>query len=82
MNTRINELDLVRTKQALTVEDAGTHHVPAGEVGTVLLVHGDGKAYEVEFVLKPGQFGDNGEILDYPEECLTTLRHDQVEPVA
>jgi hypothetical protein len=42
----------------------------AGEVGTVVFVHGDGEAYEVEFVAADGR-----------TIAVETLRADDVEPV-
>jgi len=40
------ELDMVRTIREL---DSKRGHVDKGTTGTVLLVHGDGEAYEIEF---------------------------------
>lgn len=42
----------------------------AGDVGTVVLVHGDGEACEVEFVAADGR-----------TIAVETLRADEVEPV-
>ncbi|GFM37991.1 DUF4926 domain-containing protein [Desulfovibrio psychrotolerans] len=73
------ELDTIRTSGPLTVTDDGTtHHIPAGTEGTVVYVHDRAAAYEVEFVLAPGSYGPNDEILDYPVECLATLTPDQI----
>jgi hypothetical protein len=42
---------MVRTRRTLR---QGRVEVPAGTVGTVVDVYGDGRAYEVEFSLEPG----------------------------
>ncbi|MEI9865420.1 MAG: DUF4926 domain-containing protein [Limisphaerales bacterium] len=64
MNT-INELDAV----ALTC-DLPAHGLVRGDVGTAVLVHGNGKAFEVEFV------GYDGHTV-----ALLTLERDQVRPL-
>jgi hypothetical protein len=64
MNT-INELDPV----ALT-GDLPTHGLKRGDVGTAVLVHGNGVAFEVEFV------GYDGRTV-----ALLTLERDQVRPL-
>ncbi len=64
MNT-INELDAV----ALTC-DLPAHGLLRGDVGTAVLVHGNGKAFEVEFV------GYDGHTV-----ALVTLERDQVRPL-
>ena len=64
MNT-INELDPV----ALT-RDLPAHGLKVGDVGTVVLVHGDGVAFEVEFVSYDGR-----------TVALVTLERDQVRPL-
>jgi hypothetical protein len=64
MNT-INELDAV----ALTC-DLPAHGLLRGDVGTAVLVHGNGKAFEVEFV------GYDGHTV-----ALLTLERDQVRPL-
>ncbi|MCC7447508.1 MAG: DUF4926 domain-containing protein, partial [Anaerolineae bacterium] len=46
----IEELDSV----VLTV-DLPEHSLVAGDIGTVVLVHGKGEGYEVEFVTLDGQ---------------------------
>lgn len=61
----INELDVV----ALTCELAA-HGLVRGDVGTVVLVHGDGAAFEVEFV------GYDGHTV-----ALATLENDQIRPL-
>jgi len=63
---RINELDAV----ALTC-DLPKHRLGRGDVGTAVRVHGDGAAFEVEFV------GYDGHTV-----ALLTLEHDQVRPLA
>ncbi len=40
------ELDVIRTRATLSVEGG---IVPSGSLGAVVLVHRDGKAFEVEF---------------------------------
>ncbi len=59
---RINELEPV----ALTC-DLPSHGLRRGDVGTVVLVHRDGAAFEVEFVGYDGQ-----------TVALVTLDHDRV----
>ena len=61
-----NELDTV----ALT-RDLPEHGLKAGDLGAIVLVYGDGRAYEVEFV------GLTGQTL-----ALLTLDADAVRPVA
>ena len=64
MNT-IKELDAV----ALTC-DLPEHGLKRGDVGTAVLVHGDGEAFEVEFVGYDGHTG-----------ALVTLEHAHVRPL-
>ncbi len=64
MNT-LNELDSV----ALTC-DLPAHGLVRGDVGTAVLVHGKGKAFEVEFV------GYDGHTV-----ALLTLERAQVRPL-
>jgi hypothetical protein len=64
MNT-IHELDSV----ALTT-DLPEHGLKQGDVGTAVLVHGDGAAFEVEFV------GYDGHTV-----ALVTLENAQVRPL-
>jgi hypothetical protein len=61
----INELDEV----VLTC-DLPEHGLAAGDIGTVVLVHDEGKGYEVEFMT-----------LDGDTVAVTTLRAEQVRPV-
>jgi hypothetical protein len=61
----IKELDIV----ALTC-DVSTHGLVRGDVGTVVLVHGTGEGFEVEFV------GYDGHTV-----ALITLGRDQVRPL-
>jgi len=61
----INELDEV----VLTC-DLPDHGLAAGDIGTVMLVHSEGKGYEVEFMT-----------LDGDTVAVTTLRAEQVRPV-
>jgi hypothetical protein len=65
MKNTINELDAV----ALTC-DLPDHGLVSGDVGTAVLVHGDGVAFEVEFV------GYDGHTV-----ALLTLERDQVRPL-
>jgi hypothetical protein len=46
----INELDLV-----VLTEDVARHGLKAGDVGSVVLVHGGGKGFEVEFTTLGGE---------------------------
>ena len=61
----INELDEV----VLTC-DLPDHGLAAGDIGTVMLVHSEGKGYEVEFMT-----------LDGDTVAVTTLRAEQVRAV-
>ncbi|MSU51020.1 MAG: DUF4926 domain-containing protein [Opitutus sp.] len=61
----IHELDAV----ALT-GDLPTHGLKRGDVGTAVLVHGNGKAFELEFV------GYDGHTV-----ALVTLERSQVRPL-
>jgi len=61
----IKELDAV----ALTC-DLPEHRLARGDVGTAVLVHGDGASFEVEFV------GYDGHIV-----ALLTLERNQVRPL-
>jgi len=45
----IKELDIVVLKQ-----DVPKEHLKAGDVGTFVMVHGEGVAYEVEFLALTG----------------------------
>jgi hypothetical protein len=63
--TTIQELDAV----ALTC-DLPDHGLMRGDVGTAVLVHGKGDAFEVEFVDYDGQ-----------TIALLTLEHTQVRPL-
>jgi uncharacterized protein DUF4926 len=66
MKNTINELDAV----ALT-RDLPEHGLMRGDVGTAVLVHGNGEGFEVEFV------GYDGHTV-----ALLTLERDQVRPLA
>jgi hypothetical protein len=46
----IKELDLVALRH-----DAADHGLLAGDIGTVVMVHGAGEGYEVEFVTSSGE---------------------------
>lgn len=61
----LNELDLAALRH-----DLPAHGLIAGDVGTVVLVHREGAAYEVEFVAADGS-----------TLAVKTLRADEVEPV-
>lgn len=64
MNT-INELDAM----ALTV-DLPEHGLQTGDLGTAVMVHGEGAAFEVEFL------GSDGHTV-----ALLTLERDKVRPL-
>ena len=64
MNT-IKELEAVAL-----VSDLPAHGLQRGDVGTAVLVHGDGAAFEVEFV------GYDGHTV-----ALVTLKRGQVRPL-
>lgn len=60
----VKELDLVALRASLPERS-----LEAGDVGTVVLVYQDGKAYEVEFVTADGTTA-----------AVETLRAEQIEP--
>ena len=60
------EFDLVALRQDLPARGLVT-----GDIGTIVLVHENGSAYEVEFVAGDGR-----------TLAVETLRADQVEPVS
>jgi hypothetical protein len=62
----LKELDLAALRH-----DLPAYGLITGDVGTIVLVHGDGEAYEVEFLTADGR-----------TLAVETLRADQVEPVA
>lgn len=51
-------------------EDIADHNLKAGDVGTVVHVHSDNSAYEVEFLSLSGE-----------TETVVTLEADQIRPV-
>lgn len=61
----IDKLDM-----AVLTCDLPDHGLAAGDIGTVVLVHDDGKGYEVEFMT-----------LDGHTIAVATLRAEQVRPV-
>lgn len=62
----MQELDRV-----VLAEDLPEHKLKAGDVGTIVLVHGGGAGYEVEFVA-----------LDGETLAVTTVYASQVRPAA
>jgi hypothetical protein len=64
MNEPIEELDIVALIEPLPEE-----RLPAGQAGTVVLVHGNGEAFEVEFILGP----HNSVVASVPREKLLKL---------
>jgi hypothetical protein len=63
--SELKELDLAALRVNLP-----EHGLVAGDVGTVVFVHGEGEAFEVEFVRADGH-----------TIAVETLYTDQVEPV-
>lgn len=55
------------------------HHLPAGIEGSVVLIHGCGEAYEVEFILREPVIGPGDEILDYGEFATAAIKADKLE---
>lgn len=80
----MEEFTLVRLLQPHVGSDAygvgGEHSLPAGSVGTIVAILGDGKAFEVEFTVRPPQF-DGDAVLDAGEYHHVTLTPDQIAPV-
>jgi hypothetical protein len=66
MDTNLSELDLVALRHG-----APAYGLVAGDVGTIVHVHGAGEAYEVEFVAADGR-----------TLALMTLGASEVEPVS
>jgi hypothetical protein len=63
---QLQDLDLAALRR-----DLPAYNLVAGDIGTVVFVHADGKAYEVEFMTADGH-----------TVAVETLSADQVEPVA
>ncbi len=63
---RLQELELAVLRQDLPV-----HGLIAGDIGTVVFVHADGAAYEVEFMTADGN-----------TLAVETLLPEQVEPMS
>lgn len=64
-------MDSIREHDRVVLKaDLPAEKLAAGDVGTVVHVHRDGKAYEVEFVA-----------LDGETVAVVTLEHSQVRPV-
>ena len=61
----IDELD-----EVVLTRDLHDHGLAADDIGTVVLMHDEGKGYEVEFIT-----------LDGETIAVTTLRAEQVRPV-
>ena len=61
----MKELDRI-----VLTEDLGEHGLEAGDVGTVVMVHGGGEGFEVEFVAL------NGETI-----AVATLDANQIRPI-
>jgi len=78
---RYQEFQSVRITSPMQGEDVFDHSVihqlPAGQRGTIVEVHGDGVAFEVEFIL--GERGSDGYI-DDPDYTLLTLNPSQIAP--
>jgi hypothetical protein len=62
----LEELSLVTLRQ-----DIPAHALRAGDIGTIVLVHSDGEAYEVEFARTGPR-----------PSALLTLREEQIAPLA
>ncbi|HWB52910.1 MAG TPA: DUF4926 domain-containing protein [Tepidisphaeraceae bacterium] len=54
MTEHLQDLDVVAL-----LRDFPEEHLERGQGGTVVLTHGGGEAYEVEFILHPGQPGSS-----------------------
>jgi len=57
--------------EVVLVCDLPEHKLAAGDIGTVVLVHGEGRGYEVEFVTLEGE-----------TIAVSTLRADQVRHIS
>lgn len=58
-------------ERAVLTVDLPEHHLRIGDVGTIVHIYGDGKAYELEI------FSADGHTLD-----VVTVEADQVRPVS
>ena len=65
-HSNLQELELAALR-----EDLPVHGLIAGDIGTIVFVHADGAAYEVEFVTADGR-----------TIVVETMSADQVESVA
>ncbi len=61
----IRELDVVALARSLP-----DHHLEAGDVGTVVMVHGSARGYEVEFATLSG---DTIAVLTLPADAVRPL---------
>ena len=66
----INEFDPVVLTENLTHEN-----LKAGDVGWVVLVHGDGKGFEVEFVTLAG---DTVSVVTVPPAAIRPVGHNEI----
>jgi hypothetical protein len=55
--------------------DLPDHGLAAGDIGTVVLVHGEGKGYEVEFVTLDG---DTVAVATLRAEQVRAVQHDEI----
>ena len=60
---------IAELERVVLVEDLPEYHLEAGDIGTVVLVHGNSAGYEVEFVA-----------LDGETVAVTTVLASQVRP--
>ncbi len=66
----IKELDIV-----VLTRDLPEHGLKRGDVGTVVMVYGDGKAFEVEFVSSDGE---TIALETLPDDHLVREAHDRI----
>ncbi len=65
----LEELEIV-----VLTTDLPEYHLKAGDVGTVVLVHGEGKGYEVEFTTFKGE--TLAIVSVYPDQIPPVERHE------
>ena len=55
--------------------DLPDHHLESGDVGTIVMVHGDGLGYEVEFA---SLGGETIAVVTLPADSVRTLRRTEI----
>jgi hypothetical protein len=79
MSSEIEDLDVVALLRDLPEEG-----LEKGQSGTVVLTHGAGEAFEVEFILHPGRPGSSAVVTVVAKDLLKLkgMKHLQTETTA